>query len=173
MNQIKLDLPLAQPAALEGPTGRPYYEIVRDELARNIATGKLWPGVVLLEGPIATLLGVSRGPVKRALELLAEDGMIRRFGGRGYLVGRARDNVRPHRVNLLTLGLDVSGEIQDYAQRATWQKIYGEVAENVVACTPFGAYQISEAAMCAHFEVSRTVARDVLARLNHDGLVEK
>ncbi len=27
--------------------------------------------------------------------------------------------------------------------------------------------------MCAHFEVSRTVVRDVLARLNHDGLIEK
>ena len=35
------------------------------------------------------MLGVSRGPVKRALELLAEDRLIRRFDGRGYLVGEA------------------------------------------------------------------------------------
>src|ERR1700710_331094 len=130
MNKLSMEFETAgTPAALDASglaaTGAPYYELVRDELARNIETGKLWPGVVLLEGPIATLLGVSRGPVKRALELLAEDGLIRRFGGRGYLVGRANDNVRPNRVNLLTLGLDVSGEIQDYAQRATWQKIYG------------------------------------------------
>ena len=27
--------------------------------------------------------------------------------------------------------------------------------------------------MCEHFEVSRTVVRDVLGRLNHDGLIEK
>ena len=111
--------------------------------------------------------------MKRALELLAEDGLISRFGGRGYLVGGPADAAKPDRVNLLTLDLEVSGDIQDYAQRATWQKIYGEVAESVVACTPFGAYQISESAMCAHFEVSRTVVRDVLARLNHDGLIEK
>jgi putative spermidine/putrescine transport system substrate-binding protein len=173
MNQIKFDALTAQPAVLEGAAGKPYYEIVRDELVRNIASAKLWPGLVLLEGPIATRLGVSRGPVKRALELLAEDGLIRRFGGRGYLVGSLGDDAMPIRVNLLTLDLEVSGDIQDYAQRATWQKIYGDVAESVVACTPFGAYQISEAAMCAHFEVSRTVARDVLARLNHDGLIEK
>jgi putative spermidine/putrescine transport system substrate-binding protein len=178
MNQIKMgSLAAGSPAALEGAglgaTGKPYYELVRDEIAANIAAGKLWAGVVLLEGPIASLLGVSRGPVKRALELLAEDGLVRRFGGRGYLVGGPHDEVKPHRVNLLTLGLEISGEIQDYAQRATWQKIYGEVAESVVACTPFGAYQISESAMCAHFEVSRTVVRDALARLNHDGLIEK
>jgi putative spermidine/putrescine transport system substrate-binding protein len=178
MNQIKIDPATAGwSAALEGPgsaaTGKPYFEIVRDELARNIAAGNLWPGVVLIEGPIASLLGVSRGPVKRALELLAEDGLIRRFGGRGYLVGGENDDLKPNRVNLLTLDLEISGEIQDYAQRAAWQKIYGEVAESVVACTPFGAYQISESAMCAHFKVSRTVVRDVLARLNHDGLIEK
>jgi putative spermidine/putrescine transport system substrate-binding protein len=177
MNQIKIDDQTIEPSlALDRPAvgalGKPYYEIVRDELARNIAAGKLWPGVVL-EGPIASLLGVSRGPVKRALELMAEDGLIRRFRGRGYLVGGRKDTAKPNRVNLLTLDLEVSGEIQDYAQRATWQKIYGEVAESVVACTPFGAYQISEAAMCEHFEVSRTVVRDVLGRLNHDGLIEK
>jgi DNA-binding GntR family transcriptional regulator len=176
--QIKMgSLAAGSPTALEGAgvaaTGKPYYELVRDEIAGNIAAGKLWPGVVLLEGPIASLLGVSRGPVKRALELLAEDGLIRRFGGRGYLVGGPGSEAKPNRVNLLRLDLEISGDIQDYAQRATWQRIYGEVAESVVACTPFGAYQISELAMCAHFEVSRTVARDVLARLNHDGLIEK
>ena len=174
MNQIKFDGRPSQPADPEGAAGKkPYYEIVRDELARNIALAKLWPSLVLLEGPIATRLGVSRGPVKRALELLAEDGLISRFGGRGYLVGSPRDAAKPIRVNLLTLDLEVSGDIQDYAQRATWQKIYGDVAESVLACTPFGAYRISESAMCAHFEVSRTIARDVLARLNHDGLIEK
>jgi putative spermidine/putrescine transport system substrate-binding protein len=150
-----------------------YFEIVRNELVRNIANGKLSPGIVLLEGPIATLLGVSRGPVKRALERLAEDGLIRRFEGRGYLVGPPGGDHTPRRENLLTLDLDVSGIIQDYAQRAAWQKIYGDVAESVVTCTPFGTYQISESAMCAHFAVSRTVVRDVLARLNHDGLIEK
>jgi putative spermidine/putrescine transport system substrate-binding protein len=173
MNQIRFDAMPPQPADLEEAAGKPYYEIVRDELARNIALARLWRGVVLLEGPIATRLGVSRGPVKRALELLAEDGLVTRFGGRGYVVGNPGDDAKPIRVNLLTLDLEVSGDIQDYAQRATWQRIYGDVAESVVACTPFGAYQISESAMCAHFEVSRTVARDVLARLNHDGLIEK
>ena len=178
MNQIKLDasLPDAVPASdgADVPqTTRPYYQLVRDELARNLVAGKLWPGIVLLEGPIATLLGVSRGPVKRALELLADEGLIRRFSGRGYLVGPPGDEAKPARVNLRALDLDVSGEIQDYAQRATWQKIYGEVAESVVACVPFGTYQISESALCVHFDVSRTVVRDVLGRLNHDGLVEK
>ena len=79
MNQIKLDLPLAQPAALEGPTGRPYYEIVRDELARNIATGKLWPGVVLLEGPIVCgvgACGVCTIALRKGPRTLCHDGPV-------------------------------------------------------------------------------------------------
>ena len=176
MNPSSLFLarPLEEPSEIAATDEfDPYYEIVRDELSRNIRNGRLSLGVVLLEGPIATLLGVSRGPVKRALELLAGDGLIHRFEGRGYLVGPSGAKHPPKRVNLLTMDLDVSGEIQAYAQRATWQRIYGEVAESVVDCTPFGTYKISEAAMCEHFDVSRTVVRDVLARLNHDGLIEK
>jgi DNA-binding GntR family transcriptional regulator len=111
--------------------------------------------------------------VQRALELMAQEGLVHRFNGRGYLVGAASSGLEPIRVNLLTLNLDVSGDIQDYAQRAAWQRIYGEVADRVVACCPFGAYKISESVMCSHFDVSRTVVRDVLNRLNHDGLIEK
>ena len=65
MNQIKLEARLPPPDDLEAAAGKPYYEIVRDELARNIASAKLWPGLVLLGGPIATRLGVGRGPVQR------------------------------------------------------------------------------------------------------------
>jgi putative spermidine/putrescine transport system substrate-binding protein len=173
MNQIRLERQLRRSDEGAQPPARPYYELVRDDLARNILNGKLRPGVVLLEGPIATLLGVSRGPVQRALELMAQEGLVHRFNGRGYLVGAASSGLEPIRVNLLTLNLDVSGDIQDYAQRAAWQRIYGEVADRVVACCPFGAYKISESVMCSHFDVSRTVVRDVLNRLNHDGLIEK
>jgi putative spermidine/putrescine transport system substrate-binding protein len=176
MNQVKLAYQRRRSIGTDeggGPPARPYYRLVRDDLARNIRKGKLRPGVVLLEGPIATLLGVSRGPVQRALELLAQEGLVHRFNGRGYLVGAASSAVEPIRVNLMTLNLDVSGDIQDYAHRAAWQRIYGEVADRVVTCSPFGAYKISESVMCSHFEVSRTVVRDVLNRLHHDGLIEK
>src|SRR6185312_6956568 len=125
MNQVKLEHQVRRPTGTdegEQPQARPYYRLVRDDLARNIVSGKLRPGTVLLEGPIATLLGVSRGPVQRALELLAQEGQVHRFNGRGYLVGAASSGVEPVRVNLLTLNLEVSGDIQDHAQRAAWQK---------------------------------------------------
>ena len=80
------------------------------------------------------------------LELLAREGL--RFNGRGYLVDAASSDVEPIRVYLLTLNLDVCGDIQDYAQRAAWQRIYGEVADRVVACCPFGPHKIS-ASVCA------------------------
>ena len=71
MSQVKLERQIGQSDEGESPTRRPYYGLVRNDLAQNILNGKLRPGVVLLESPIARLLGVSRGPVQRALELRA------------------------------------------------------------------------------------------------------
>lgn len=65
----------------------PLFRSAADTIRYNIQKGRLGADVVLLEGPIAELLSISRAPVKRALALLEEEGIIRRFDGRGYLVG--------------------------------------------------------------------------------------
>ena len=63
------------------------YELVAAALRVNIAAGRLPPGLVLLEGSIAGLLKTSRAPVQAALRILEEEDLVRRFEGRGYLVG--------------------------------------------------------------------------------------
>jgi DNA-binding GntR family transcriptional regulator len=54
----------------------PLREQVHRQLESLIASGTLAPGVRLVEGDLARTLGVSRGPIREALQLLARDGYI-------------------------------------------------------------------------------------------------
>lgn len=150
---------------------RAFYELVRDELRHNILTGKLPPGTLLLVAAVADRLSISRPPVNRALELLCSEGIIERMSSRGYVVGPAGHI--PKRRNLHALALDLSPALAPTAGRATWQQIYETVEQEVLSCTPFGTYQISEAALGDHFDVSRTVVRDILVRMHARRLIEK
>ena len=54
-------------------------ELVRDELGN----GRFKPGERVKEAPLARRLGVSRGPVREALRVLAEEGMLELLPNRG------------------------------------------------------------------------------------------
>src|SRR5258707_10256313 len=62
------------------------YRLIYDQLKNAIALGRIAPGLVLLEGPVARIFGTSRVPVRKAFELLHADELLRTFEGRGYLV---------------------------------------------------------------------------------------
>lgn len=150
------------------------YEIVEAVLRRNIADGRLPRGLVLLEGPIAEILQTSRAPVQRALQTLEADGLVHRFDGRGFLVGPIGTDVAPVRLDLKTIGLETSREVDAALQsRGSWERIYNRVESDVAACVVFGQYRLVESELARHFHVSRTVVRDVLARLQQRGLVRK
>src|SRR5271170_2626645 len=55
-------------------------------LRELIASGEFAPGQRLAEIPVSARLGVSRTPVRRALALLAGEGLLAPAGARGYLV---------------------------------------------------------------------------------------
>src|SRR5271165_1453063 len=150
------------------------YELVAEVLRSNIASGRLQPGVVLLEGPIASLMKTSRAPVQAALRILEDENLIHRFGGRGYLVGRAGSRVTPLRRHAAKLGLRISDEIDSALQnRGLWERVYDEVESAVAACLIFGDFRIIESELGNYYGVSRTVVRDVLGRLHERGLITK
>lgn len=150
------------------------YEIAEDVLRTNIAEGILPPGLVLLEGPIAEILQISRAPVQRALQALEADGLVHRFKGRGYLVGPEGVTIEPNRTDIKSLGLIVPQHADEALQsRSSWERIYNIVERDVAGCVVFGQYRIIEIEIANHFNVSRTVVRDVLTRLRERGLVRK
>lgn len=156
------------------PSALRRYEIVEGVLRRNIDGGKLPRGLVLLEGPIADILQTSRAPVQRALQMLEADGLIHRFEGRGYLVGPPGCGAPAVRTDIKTFGLEIPREAgAALLSRGSWMRIYDTVETDVAACIVFGQFRLVEAELARHFNVSRTVVRDVLGRLQERGLVRK
>ena len=150
------------------------YELIAEALRANIHSGRLPPGFVLLEGPIAELMLSSRAPVQVALRNLEDEKLIHRFGGRGYLVGQSGLAVPPLRQDIRKLGLTISIEIDEALQnRGLWERVYDEVESAVAASLIFGEFRIIESELAAYFGVSRTVVRDVLNRLHERDLIAK
>ena len=150
------------------------YGLAERVVRANIVSGRLRPGTVLLEGPIAELLQTSRAPVKKALQALEAERLIHLFDGRGYLVGPPHSRLEPQRVDLRQLGLDIPEDIEVALQsRGSWERIYVAVESAIASCLVFGEYRMIESDIATHFHVSRTVVRDVLSRLQERGLVRK
>ena len=111
-----------------------YYEIVETKLRTAIKSGLLKQGTVLYEATVADLFGVSRPPVKRALQMLQDSNLIHRLNRRGYIVGPAGTGLKPIRTNLHRLSLDIVKPLGSGILRASWQRIYDQVEEEILAC---------------------------------------
>ena len=72
---------------MQRPGPRPLYAQVRQLLRQRIEEGSWAPGVMLpSEFALADELGVSQGTVRKALDALAEEGLVVRRQGRGTFV---------------------------------------------------------------------------------------
>lgn len=150
------------------------YAVIAEVLDKHIRRGDLPPGLVLLEQPIAEVFQTSRAPVQRALAELESRQLIHRFAGRGFLVGPPTPGLLPLRTPFKSLNLALSPQADAALQtRGSWERIYAEVEQAVASCLVFGRFRIIEAELAQHYDVSRTVARDVLSRLQERGLVGK
>lgn len=66
-------------------------QMVLVALRKMIASGELAAGARLMEVPTAALFGVSRMPVRMAFRTLEQEGLLVRFGGRGFQVRSVSD----------------------------------------------------------------------------------
>lgn len=140
-------------------------------LRRSIERGILPAGIVLLEGHLAEILGSSRAPVRQALAQLQDAGLVQRFEGRGYVVGKPDGPVL--RTRLSSDMLDIE-ESRDTLRRSfAWQGIYEEVERAIIHRSVFGRFRVNELELARHYRVGRTVARDVLTKLESLGIVDK
>jgi DNA-binding GntR family transcriptional regulator len=153
------------------PGTAPLYLRIRDGLSEAIAAGRLPKGALLLEGHVAGLFSSTRTPVRQAFTLLEEEGKIRRFDGRGYLVGQGRS--APKRVTLTPELLGLSAESQTLRKTPAWEAIYEQLERDIVHLSVFGRCRINEVELARVHGVGRQVARDALTRLEGLGVVEK
>jgi DNA-binding GntR family transcriptional regulator len=144
------------------------YERAFALIADEIKSGILPYGERLTEVGLAKRLGISRAPIRQALSLLVESGLVQRAASNGYEVhGDTQENAK---LELNKQGLPK--ELGTLA-RASWELIYDDVEKEIVARTSFFQWHVNEVALARHYGVSRTVSRDVLARLQQRGILTK
>lgn len=141
-------------------------------LKRSIDNGHLEPGLVLLEGNIADIFGMSRSPVRQTLGRLHEERAISRFDGRGYLVGASSSSEVVRRglseADFRPAGVGVKIERTD-----AWREIAEQVERDVVLCSMKGTFELNELQLSHCFDVSRTITHQILLHLQSLGVVEK
>ncbi|MCS2608293.1 GntR family transcriptional regulator [Halomonas dongshanensis] len=141
-------------------------------LKKSILDQRLEEGLVLLEGHIATLFGISRSPVRQTLSQLCEERLICRFEGRGYLVGASPGE--PVRRTLSAVDVRPPGHQAPKVDRTlSWRAHLDGVEHAVVLCSIKGAFELNEVHLAKSLSVSRTVTHQLLFHLHSLGLVEK
>jgi len=148
----------------------PVYRKIATILHDSIKAGRLAPGTILMEGSLATLFGSSRTPVKQALSDLSDRGVIRRFDGRGFVVGSAKAARRVHLTPGL-LGLDETNP--ELPRTWGWQRIYDSVERALIFHSALGKFRVNEVELARYYKVGRTVAHDVLVQAQSTGLLAK
>jgi DNA-binding GntR family transcriptional regulator len=156
------------------PSSSTIYEMVRNVLRENLRNKVIPRGFVLLEGPIAEVFQISRVPVKAALDLLEKEQWISRFAGRGYIAGGPGSEKLPIREDFRKLKLVLPADfIENLGVRSAGGQVYSELELQISSCIAFGCFRLVEDNISEHFGVSRTIVREVLARLQERGLVVK
>lgn len=140
-------------------------------LKSKILSEELPCGLRLKEGQVANIFGISRAPVRQAFELLLDQGLVREASGQGFLTGRTGE---PLNKNIHDISIILKPEkAEDVERKIAWEKIYQTVKQEVTECLPFGTYRVREGELSKHFSVSRTVGREVLARLADRHIISK
>ncbi|SMH39501.1 GntR family transcriptional regulator [Azospirillum agricola] len=134
-------------------------------LKAMLEDGRIAPGERLLEAQVAKAFGISRSPARHALRSLCAQGLLDEHDGKGY-VAAGQGGPSPDGP-LATLD---AIRIQATPQ---WERIYKEVEQELFIRVLFDAVRINEKQLALHFDVSRTVTRDLLARMHGMGLIVK
>ncbi len=137
------------------------YVMLRD----MIDDGRIAPGERLLEARVAKSFGISRSPARGALAALCMTKRLVESEGRGYCVaGHPEPGLQGRSATLDPVALTAMPQ---------WERMYRAVERELCTRVLFGTVRVTEEALAQHFNVSRTVARDVMARMHSVGALSK
>lgn len=150
------------------PPGRrratPGYRLIAETLQRNIEAGNLPAGLVVNESALARVFGTSRIPAAAALRQLEDAGLIGKLTTRGFKVGPP--DAPPLRLDLIEAGLTLPEGIEEtMALRSHRARLYPHLEREIAACLPYGKFLVNESGLARAYDVSRTVAHEILVRL--------
>lgn len=149
------------PADSHAPVAPRLYQRAAEVLADEIASGVLPGGSALTQPGIALRFGISRAPARQALALLEARGLVARGASGRYRICGTGPATAP------------TPPTQPLVARSGSAMLYPEVELAVVARSALADWRLNEAALAQHHRISRTVAREIVARLHQRGIIRK
>ena len=127
-----------------------------NQLLDVIRDAKLEPGHHLREQHLADLLGVSRTPIRSALDLLAERGIAETRKNHGFFLRKPFDSL--HRIEI---------EIPSTIDEELYAKLVRDRLEHRIPNS------ITQSEIARRYDVDRVVLARTLSRLAEDGLIAR
>ena len=149
----------------------PLYEVIYGVLREHIVDGSFPPGLVLGAAGVARAFNSSRVPAAAALQRLRQEGLLRDFNGRGYLTGDGGRRAAPPRSRRSGSQAAARGRRQAPRCATGGSGSIRRSSMSIARALPYGRFQVNESALAEYHDVSRTVAHEVLTRLERTGLV--
>jgi DNA-binding GntR family transcriptional regulator len=127
-----------------------------NQLLDVIRNARMEPGHHLREQQLADLVGVSRTPIRSALELLAKQGIVDTRKNHGYFLRKPFDSL--HRIEI---------EIPSSADEKLYQRLVRDRLDNLVPNS------MTQSEIARRYDVDRIALTRTLSRLAEDGLMAK
>src|SRR5690606_36259149 len=105
-------------------------------LRQMIEEGRIRPGDRLVEAHVARSFGTSRSPIRLALQMLSEEGLIVSVENRGYRAAGEADDDSDGRLAHL-------GDVKLSSPRQ-WELMYDEVEQEILSHVLFGTVRVND-----------------------------
>jgi len=138
------------------PSSRQSSFHLANQLLDVIRDARLEPGHHLREQQLADLIGVSRTPIRSALDLLAKRGIVQTRKNHGYFLRKPFDSL--HRIEI---------EIPSSADEKLYQRLVRDRLDNIVPNS------MTQSEIARRYGVDRVALTRTLSRLAEDGLIAK
>ena len=146
-------------------------DVIYCVLLENMRSARLAPGMRLRESDLARQFGVSRVPVRAALKRLEDESRLTFNGRQGYAVPGDPGRLP---VDIPAPDLAIPGKARDELEARNWrQRLFEEAQTAIASAMVFGRFGINEKAMAGHYGVSRSVAHEIITRMERVGLVSQ
>jgi DNA-binding GntR family transcriptional regulator len=137
-------------------SSRPSSFHLANQLLDVIREAKLEPGHHLREQQLANLVGVSRTPIRSALNVLAKRGIVETRKNHGYFLRKPFDSL--HRIEI---------EVPSTADEKLYQRLVRDRLDDVVPNS------MTQSEIARRYGVDRVALTRTLSRLAEDGLIAK
>jgi DNA-binding GntR family transcriptional regulator len=147
--------------------------IIARQLRRAIAHGELAPGSQLGEADLARKLGVSRGPLREAMQRLTQEGLLVSIRNRGlFVIDLTPGDIRDMYIARTAIECAAAGLLAEGGHKAAGRELQHQVERMAKAAESEDRAAMSEADMVFHDRLVALADSPRLARIHNTLLTE-